>query len=65
MNTSYDIVSALSEHPTSNVIAGIGSLAWLWLPYVQGLSKGAGIVLPILSVIWLGIQIYSWYKKQR
>lgn len=57
------LYDALSEHPYSNTVAAMGSTSWVWFPYIEAVSKGAALILPILSVLWLGIQIYSHIKK--
>lgn len=58
------LADALSQHPFSNSVAAMGSLAWFWLPYVEFLSSGAAKALPVLSVAWLAIQIYSHFRKR-
>lgn len=56
------LYNALSQHPYSNSVAAMGSMTWFWLPFVETVSQGAALVLPILSVAWLGLQIYSHLK---
>lgn len=62
MNTQA-LFDSLSQHPYSNTVAAVGSLAWFWLPYVEFVSSGAAKVLPVLSVAWLGIQIFNHFRK--
>lgn len=64
--TSYiqPVSDALSQHPYSNTVAAVGSLAWFWVPYVELISGGAAKVLPVLSVAWLAIQIVSHFKNK-
>lgn len=63
--TANPIYVALTQHPYSNSVAAAGSMTWFWLPYVQTVSSGAALVLPILSVAWLGIQIWSHLRGKK
>ena len=63
-DTMTSVFNAFSQHPYSNTVAAMGSLAWFWLPYVEMVSGGAAKVLPVLSVAWLGIQIYAHFRKK-
>lgn len=65
MSYIQPVSDALSQHPYSNTVAAMGSLAWFWLPYVELISGGAAKVLPVLSVAWLGIQIFNHFRKQK
>lgn len=62
MTILYDV---MTQHPYSNSVAAVGSMAWFWVPYLQAVSTGAATILPVLSVIWLGVQIYSHFRKKK
>lgn len=36
-----------------------------WLTILKSVSDGAALVLPILGVIWLVIQMTSWFLKRK
>lgn len=57
------MIPTLSQHPFSNSVAAVGTMAWFWVPYVETVSSGAATILPVLSVIWLLLQIYRWFRK--
>lgn len=61
--TSTSIQDVFLQSPVSNSLATVGTLAWFWLPYVEQISSGAAVILPIVSVAWLLIQIWSHFRK--
>ena len=48
--------------------AGAAIISPVWLPYIQEVSHLAGLVLPVLGVVWLLTQIvsliYRTYTKE-
>lgn len=49
-------VEAMMERATNAVAAGAVASPW-WLPSLTTVSEVAGLMLPILGVIWLCVQI--------
>lgn len=45
------------ERTTNAIAAGAAVSPW-WLPSLGDISSGAALLLPILGVVWLGVQIY-------
>lgn len=36
----------------------------VWLPFLQGVSEFAGLVVPILGAIWLMVQIVGYFIRK-
>jgi hypothetical protein len=50
---------------TTNVVAGVAVTTPWWLPYLQGGSEIAALLLPIAGLFWLIIQIMGYVFKTR
>lgn len=57
------IESAIDRSTTA--IAAGATVSPFWLPYLQGVSDGAALVLPILGAAWIIMQMYFHIKKNR
>lgn len=42
-----------------------GAVIGAWASFVGLIQDTAGAVAAVLSVVWLGLQIYSWWEKRR
>lgn len=42
-----------------------GAVAGAWLSLVDVIQGYAALAASILSIIWLGLQIWSWWEKRR
>jgi len=51
-------VEAMMERATNAIAAGAVASPW-WLPSLADVSQFAGLLLPILGVIWLLVQIIT------
>ena len=50
----------LAPHDLINdIIAAIAIVSPAWLPSLTTISSEAGLLLPIMGVLWLGVQIYA------
>lgn len=51
---------------TAKSVAAVSAITspW-WLTILKSVSDGAALVLPILGVIWLVIQMTSWFLKRK
>lgn len=47
----------------TNGVAVASVVSPLWLQYLTGISEVATVLLPIMGVTWLGIQMYTHFKK--
>lgn len=50
---------------TTNVVAVGGVTYPLWMQWVEALSSGAAVIMPILGVIWLSTQIFTTWGRYR
>lgn len=46
-------------------IATAGAVSPWWLPTVSNVSQAAAALLPIVSVVWIVIQIFGFFAKRR
>lgn len=66
MNASpQDIVEALLQHPTTNMMAASAVISPWWLPYLQTASDTATLLLPIAGLAWLVIQMIVFVRKNK
>lgn len=56
MNTTLD--------RSTDVIAASAVASPVWLPWLQQTSEVAGLVVPILGMIWLLVQIIGYLKRK-
>lgn len=49
---------------TTTAVAGAGILSPAWIPALKDASEIAGLVLPILGVVWLIVQIITRIMRQ-
>lgn len=43
---------------TTTAIASAAATNPIWLPTLEGISRGASLILTLLGIIWLIVQIY-------
>lgn len=48
----------------TDVVAGAAVASPIWLPWLQQTSEIAGLLVPILGVIWLAVQIFGYLKRK-
>lgn len=53
----------LDRATTGVAVGGVTMPAW-W-PSLHQVSEVAGQLVPVLSVAWLGVQIFEWARKRR
>lgn len=49
---------------STDVVAGAAVISPVWLPWLQGTSEIAGLLVPIFGLIWLVIQIIGYLRRK-
>lgn len=48
---------------TSGIAAGAAISPW-WLPALKSASEVAGMLLPLLGVVWLIVQMVAFFRRR-
>jgi len=55
----------VSLNASTNIAAAGAVVSPWWLPVLKTASEGAAMLLPIVGLLWLGIQIAGYFLKRK